>query len=118
MADKSKVAAEKAKPLVEPASPDDQEVVDGAAPPVEGLVSVEAARAMILDAATAEGRCPECGRRHDSEEAELFDRLRTELADARQERDDARRDLEAAQDSNALYEAENASLKRKLVEAG
>lgn len=79
---------------------------------------LEEAKALVLADATAEGRCSQCGRRSDSDEAKLFDSLRSDLAEARQERDDARRDLQAATDSNSLYEAEVASLKQQLAEVG
>lgn len=68
--------------------------------------------------ATAEGRCPQCGRRHDDDNDLLFKNLRDELATARAEHGDAVKELQAAQDSNALYEAEVASLRQKLQEAG
>jgi len=79
---------------------------------------VEQAQAAVLANATAEGRCPHCGRRHDSDEGRLFDELRSEVAAVREERDGLRKEAENLRDSNALYAAEVERYKQQLAEAG
>lgn len=80
-------------------------------------VTLKEAMTELQARATSEGRCPQCGRRHDDSEAALFDELRSELASARTERDEAVAEAKVLQDSNVLFESEVTALKQKLAEA-
>lgn len=68
------------------------------------------AHAAIQATATQEGRCTQCGRRADDDEAKMFDELRDELAQARTERDTLR-------SSASAVEQERDALAAQLVEA-
>lgn len=87
-------------------------------PNEEGLLTLEEAHDVVLASATAEGRCPYCGRRHDDDNDKLFKTLREEVATANTERDEAKKDLQEAQDSNVLYAAEVDRLTALVKEAG
>lgn len=82
------------------------------------LMTFEQAQVAVLADATSEGRCPHCGRRRDDDHEKTFRELREALAEAREGRDQAQKDVDRLQDSNSLYEAEVASLKQRLVEVG
>lgn len=82
----------------------------------EETFTLEQAYAVVLGNATAEGRCPHCGRRHDDDHEKTFTALREEVAAVRTERDEVSQRAIKLEDQNLQLTGEVGQLIARLKE--